>query len=256
MAEPRNYDDDVDDPYRAIRVGDPGGGGEGTKWGLLLTRFMRVMALFWLLQGLLQWQAILTSKIAIFDAMPRSAALAIMLFSVLDLIAGVGLWLATPWGGVLWLLIASAQIFVAASMPRFFTGGYWLIAVDLVLIVLYFALTFEAGRDFEAQTVIERRRKRKNSSQNAAREPAAPAEPAPAPEREIAAGVKSILKRAKPAQPSQPPARAEPAQPSRETPAPPAEAEPEFKTIPKRFLSSAVKSLKQGKGGRDPASNG
>jgi hypothetical protein len=161
MSEPVNNYDEADDPYRAIRVGDPGSAGEATKWGHLLTRFMRVMALFWLMQGLAQWRVVLTARIPIFDTMPSSAALAIIFFSVLDLVAGVGLWLATPWGGVLWLLIASAQIFVAASMPQFFAGGYWLIGVDLVLIALYFGLTFEAGRDFEAQKLKEQFRRKK-----------------------------------------------------------------------------------------------
>jgi hypothetical protein len=170
MAEPVNNHDDADDPYRAIRVGDPGAGGEATKWGYLLTRFMRVMALFWLMQGLAQWRVVLTARAPIFDTMPSSAALAIIFFSVLDLIAGVGLWLATPWGGVLWLLIASAQIFVAASMPQFFAGGYWLIGVDLVLIVLYFGLTFEAGRDFEAQKLMEQFRRRKSAPRSASGE--------------------------------------------------------------------------------------
>jgi hypothetical protein len=170
MAEPVNNYDDADDPYRAIRVGDPGAGGEATKWGYLLTRFMRVMALFWLMQGLAQWRVVLTARAPIFDTMPTSAALAIIFFSVLDLVAGVGLWLATPWGGVLWLLIASAQIFVAASMPQFFAGGYWLIGVDLVLIVLYFGLTFEAGRDFEAQKLMEQFRRRKSAPRSASGE--------------------------------------------------------------------------------------
>jgi hypothetical protein len=169
MAEPVNNYDDADDPYRAIRVGDPGAAGEATKWGYLLTRFMRVMALFWLMQGLAQWRVVLTARVPIFDTMPSSAALAII-FSVLDLVAGVGLWLATPWGGVLWLLIASAQIFVAASMPQFFAGGYWLIGVDLVLIVLYFGLTFEAGRDFEAQKLMEQFRRRKSAPRSASGE--------------------------------------------------------------------------------------
>lgn len=170
MAEPVNNYDDADDPYRAIRVGDPGAAGEATKWGHLLTRFMRVMALFWLMQGLAQWRVVLTARAPIFDTMPSSAALAIIFFSVLDLVAGVGLWLATPWGGVLWLLIASAQIFVAASMPQFFAGGYWLIGVDLVLIVLYFGLTFEAGRDFEAQKLMEQFRRRKSAPRQASGE--------------------------------------------------------------------------------------
>jgi hypothetical protein len=151
--------DDVDDPYRAIRVGDPGAG-EATKWGQLLTLFMRIMALFWVVQGLMQWRVILSGEQPLFDVMPQAAAVAVIFFAVLDLIAAVGLWLATPWGGVLWLLIASAQIFVASSMPSFFAGGYWLIGIDLVLITLYFTLTFEAGRDFEARRVMARRRRR------------------------------------------------------------------------------------------------
>lgn len=238
MSDPKNHDD-ADDPYRAIRVGDPGGAGEGTKWGQLLTRFMRVMALFWLLQGLLQWQAILTAQKPIFDAMPQSAALAIILFSVLDLVAGVGLWLATPWGGVLWLLIASAQIFVAAGMPRFFAGGYWLIGVNLALIVLYFALTFEAGRDFEAQNVIDRRRKRRNvASQPIAAEPTNPEEPAaPAPAAQVAA-----------------PGAAERPRELRNKSAPPAGAS--STPAPRRFLAPAANAPRRAKEAPNPRSDG
>jgi len=170
MPEPHNYDD-ADDPYRAIRIGEPAGGGEATRWGYLLTLFMRVIAIFWLLQGLAQWVVALSAPRSIFETMPHNAALAVIFFGVLDLVAGVGLWLATPWGGVLWLLIASAQIFVAATMPRLFIGGYWLIGVDLTLIALYFGLTFEAGRDFEAQQVMERLRPKKPSARGGAKQP-------------------------------------------------------------------------------------
>jgi hypothetical protein len=192
MAEPQNYDD-ADDPYRAIRVGDPGAASEATKWGYLLTLFMRVMAGFWMLQGLAQWYALLTAPQSIFDTAPQGGALAVIFFGVLDLVAGVGLWLATPWGGVLWLLIASAQIFVAASLPELFAGGYFLVAVDLVLIGLYFWLTFEAGRDFEGKRLMQHRWRKKglpaNDRQGVARLPspakdldAAPAEE-PAPDK-------------------------------------------------------------------------
>lgn len=173
MADPTIYDD-ADDPYRAIRVGDPGPSSEATKWGYLLTRFMRVVALFWLLQGLTLWGIVLTADKPIFEFMPPAAAFAVIFFGVLDLVAGVGLWLATPWGGVLWLLIASAQIFVSFNMPGFFAGGYWLIGLDVVLILVYFGLTFEAGRDYEAQRMAEQRRRRRGARR------------APAPARESA----------------------------------------------------------------------
>ncbi len=166
MAGPTIYDDG-DDPYRAIRVGDPNTAGDAAKWGVLLSRFMRIVALFWLVQGLMQWRIILAADRTIFETMPQSAAFAVIFFAVLDLIAGVGLWLATPWGGVLWLLIASAQIFLTLSMPGFFIGGYWLIGVNAVLIAMYFGLTFEAGRDVEAQRMRERRRRRKFDKKSA-----------------------------------------------------------------------------------------
>jgi uncharacterized membrane protein (DUF2068 family) len=178
MADPTIYEDG-DDPFRAIRVGDPGAGSEAAKWGVLLSRFMRIVALFWLLQGLMQWRIVLAAEQSIFETMPQSAAFAVVFFAVLDLIAGVGLWLATPWGGVLWLLVASAQIFVTFSMPSFFAGGYWLIGVNVVLILIYFALTFEAGRDIDAQRLRERRRRRRKADRQAPK--AAGAAPAAKP---------------------------------------------------------------------------
>ncbi|MBY6241466.1 DUF6163 family protein [Methylosinus sp. Sm6] len=166
MTEHSLYDDD--DPHRPIRVGEASVSGEATRWGQMLTLFMRVMALFWLAQGLMQWRLMLMSQQPIFDALPTHVAVAIVFFAVLDLIAGVGLWLATPWGGVLWLLIASAQIFMTATAPGFFFGGYWLVAFDLTLIGLYFFLTFEAGRDYEAQRLRDKRRRRRTGEIEAA----------------------------------------------------------------------------------------
>lgn len=175
MASGPTIYDEGDDPYRAIRVGDQAADAEAAKWGALLSRFMRIVALFWLIQGLMQWRIILASEHPIFETMPQSAAFAVIFFAVLDLIAGVGLWLATPWGGVLWLLIASAQIFLTLSMPSFFLGGYWLIGVNALLIVVYFTLTFEASRDVEAQRLRERRRRRKPAPKKAAPDAAQPA---------------------------------------------------------------------------------
>lgn len=170
MADPTIYDDG-DDPYRPIRVGDQGAAGEAAKWGMLLSRFMRIVALFWLLQGLLHWRIVLTAPQSIFETMPQNAAFAVVFFAVLDLVAGVGLWLATPWGGVLWLLIACAQIFLTFTMPGFFVGGYWLVGVNAILILMYFALTFEAGRDVEAQIMRERRRRKAEMRARAAAQP-------------------------------------------------------------------------------------
>ena len=67
-----------------------------------------------------------------------------MFFSVIDFLAAVGLWLATPWGGILWLFAAAVQVIVASSVRDVISPGW--VAGDLVLILVYFGLTWQAGR--------------------------------------------------------------------------------------------------------------
>ena len=112
--------------------------------GLILVVFMRLLAALSVAQGLYQWSAMLLPHRPLFDTVTPVWGAAVIFFSILDLLAAVGLWLATPWGGVLWLFGSSAQIFVWWDIPSFF-GPLW-IAADGVLIVAYFALTWLATR--------------------------------------------------------------------------------------------------------------
>ena len=129
----------------AIRLGQSQAERRATSWGLMLVVYMRVLAALWIVQGLVEWYAVLQPERSLFDQAPAFACAAISFFAVLDLVAAVGLWLATPWGGVLWLFAATTQIFVGVAVRGFFTD-LW-IAIDLGLIVAYFVLTFQAGRD-------------------------------------------------------------------------------------------------------------
>jgi hypothetical protein len=113
-------------------------------WGLLLVVFMRLLAVLWVFQGLLQWGALLLPREALFDNVTALWGAAVIFFAVFDLVAAVGLWLATPWGGVIWLLGAIAQIFVALAIQGFFSL-IW-IGANIVLIIVYFILTWQAGR--------------------------------------------------------------------------------------------------------------
>jgi hypothetical protein len=132
------------DSGAAIRLGPAGGAGETSSWGLALVVFMRLLAVLWVGQGLSQWAAILLPREPLFDQATEVWGAAVIFFAVLDLVAAVGLWLATPWGGVIWLFCAVAQIFAALMIPGFF-AGLW-IGVSVVLIGLYFALTWLAAR--------------------------------------------------------------------------------------------------------------
>jgi hypothetical protein len=132
------------DSGAAIRLGETEDiTGEETRAGLFLVVFMRVLAGIWVIQGLLQWGAILMPPESLLDNVNALHGAAVIFFAIFDLVAAVGLWLAAPWGGIIWLLGAIAQIAVAVFLPGFFSM-FWVVA-DIVLIALYFVLTWQAA---------------------------------------------------------------------------------------------------------------
>jgi hypothetical protein len=116
---------------------------EGNRAALTLVVFMRVLAGLCAAQGLLQWSAILLPSESLFDNFPPLQGSAVIFFAVFDLVAAVGLWLATPWGGVIWLFGAFTQFFAAFAMPGFFSR--FSTAANLALIAVYLVLTWKAG---------------------------------------------------------------------------------------------------------------
>lgn len=133
------------DSGAAIRLGEPARlDGEANRAGFLLVVFMRLLAGLWVIQGLLQWSAILLPPEPLFAKVSALRGAAVIFFATVNLVGAVGLWLATSWGGVIWLLAAIAQIFVALALPGFFSM-LW-IGADIVLIIFYFGLMWRAGR--------------------------------------------------------------------------------------------------------------
>lgn len=117
--------------------------GSSIAWGLVLVVFMRLLAVAWVIQGLIQWAGVLLPQEALFDQVTMAFGAAVIFFAVFDLVAAVGLWLASPWGGAIWLFVALAQILVTIAIPGFFSTAW--ISADILLIALYFFLTWQAG---------------------------------------------------------------------------------------------------------------
>ncbi|HTV34442.1 MAG TPA: DUF6163 family protein [Methylocella sp.] len=135
----------VPDTGAAIRLGEPmRRARDAKKTDFLLVAFMRLLAVLWALQGLLQWSVILLPPEPLFDKVSSLYSAAVIFFAVLDLVASVGLWLAAPWGSVIWLFSAVAQLAAVLWLPDFYSG-WWGIA-DAILIALYFALIWQAGQ--------------------------------------------------------------------------------------------------------------
>jgi hypothetical protein len=116
-------------------------------WADALVWFMRTLAWVWVAKGLFNWALALSAlpRQGDFMALPRAAQGAIVFFAAVDPLAAVGLWLAAPWGGALWLLCAAIE----AASPVFGVRGAPIgapgVALDVVLVALYFFLSWRAG---------------------------------------------------------------------------------------------------------------
>ena len=123
--------------------------GRGTmRWRLALVWFMRLLAIVWLAEGVLWWLDIIgLSPSAPFDQ-KRMAARAITAgFAVMNPVAGVGLWLASAWGGVLWLTAVMAEIVLALFLPGLMPVSLLRIGLLVGLVALYLVLTAFAARE-------------------------------------------------------------------------------------------------------------
>ncbi len=135
----------------AIQLGvdTPGKGPRGVRFGLLLVVFMRLIAGLWTVRGLMSWYAILSSPRGPFEMLDPLSAAAIVFFAIADLLAAVGLWLASPWGGVLWLFAAASGLVGALTLPPSVRESHLAFGADVVLIVAYFVLSWCAARERE-----------------------------------------------------------------------------------------------------------
>ena len=140
-------------PQSAIVLQSPGGRDDGSRFSVALVVFMRVIAGVWIVQGLLQWIAVLTtdaSGLSPFAALAPAAMAAAVFFAVVDFVAAIGLWLAAPWGGVIWLVAVGAQILVLVVMPGFFDHPLVTGLVDVALMAGYLALVWFAAQAGES----------------------------------------------------------------------------------------------------------
>ncbi|MBM3608330.1 MAG: hypothetical protein FJX29_07730 [Alphaproteobacteria bacterium] len=117
-----------------------------TRWGMLLVTFMRICAVLWLALGLLHWLHILWPGATSLEAMPVEPAILIACFAVANVVAAVGLWLAAPWGGVLWSITVVAEMLAIWFFPAYFAGGYKLLPLYALLLIAYFTLSWLAAR--------------------------------------------------------------------------------------------------------------
>ena len=119
------------------------------RWGTALTWYMRTLAWVWVSKGLFNWAIILGAfpSLGRFTAMALPLQATIVVFACFDLLAAVGLWLAAPWGGAIWLLCAVVEAVSPFLSPRAAAMGLGGALLNIALVVGYFFLSWRAVRE-------------------------------------------------------------------------------------------------------------
>ena len=123
---------------------------QAPRWPYWLVVFLRVMAGLSLLKGLFHWAVICGFGAPAhtgFESFPAPYQVATTFFAVIDLVAAVGLWLAAPWGAVIWLTSVVSMAAVEILFPQIFGGSVVVIGVEFVLLVAYIVLAILAARE-------------------------------------------------------------------------------------------------------------
>jgi hypothetical protein len=146
MSEPAI--DEQSQVLEPVHAGQGEAGGE--VWARRLVLFLRVMAAVALVKGLYYWGVVCgvgAPSPAGFDAYPMPYQSATVFFAVIDLVAAVGLWLAAPWGAVVWLTSVISMAAVEALFPQIYGGRVWIIILELALLGIYLSLALLSARE-------------------------------------------------------------------------------------------------------------
>jgi hypothetical protein len=118
----------------------------------LLVWFMRALSVVWLAKGLLAWAIIIgaVGEPHAFEKASLAQQSASVFFAVVDIIAGVGLWMAAGWGGGVWLMAIGAHAGLALLMPRAITLGLTGALAYAGLALLFMLLAWTAAHHEDA----------------------------------------------------------------------------------------------------------
>jgi Family of unknown function (DUF6163) len=119
-------------------------------WTVYLVLFLRIMAVISLGKGLYHWGAVCgvgEPADGGFEMHTLAWQTATVFFAVLDLVAAVGLWLAAPWGAVVWLTSVVSMAAVEVFFPQVYGGSIFIALIEMALLGVYLLLAIFAARE-------------------------------------------------------------------------------------------------------------
>ena len=134
------------DLIEPVRAKAPAGG----SWTEYLVLFLRVMAAVSLVKGLYHWSQICSigaTPDQVFDMQSMAWRSVTVFFAVIDLVAAVGLWLAAPWGAVVWLTSTVSMAMVELFFPNVYGGSAFVVLTEIGLLGVYLWLAIISARE-------------------------------------------------------------------------------------------------------------
>jgi len=124
--------------------------GNENVWTRRLVLFLRIMAVLSILKGLYHWAQVtgfVGGEEEAFENQPMAWQAATVYFAVIELVAAVGLWLATPWGAVVWLTTVVSMAVIELMFPGIYGGSLLVVAGEALMLTAYLALAWMAARE-------------------------------------------------------------------------------------------------------------
>jgi len=120
-------------------------------WTERLVMFLRAMAVASMLKGLYHWAAVcgFIGEEGGFEAHAQAWQATTVFFSVIDLVAAVGLWLVAPWGAVVWLTSTVTMIMIQLFFDQVYGTNPMIVVAGVLGILIYLILSLLAAREHE-----------------------------------------------------------------------------------------------------------
>ncbi len=119
-------------------------------WTQRLVLFLRAMAIVAVAKGLFHWAQVtgfVGGEDDGFEMQSSAWQTATVYFAVMEPVAAVGLWLATPWGAVVWLTTVVSMAVIELMFPAIYGGSLLVVVIEVAFIAAYLTLAWLAARE-------------------------------------------------------------------------------------------------------------
>ena len=119
-------------------------------WTRRLVIFLRIMAVVSVAKGLYHWAQVtgfVGGEEEAFENQSMAWQTATIYFAVIELVAAVGLWLATPWGAVVWLTTVVSMAVIELMFPGIYGGSLTVVGLEALMLAAYLALAWMSARE-------------------------------------------------------------------------------------------------------------